>query len=102
MSSYAVVLMLKVYETLRKVFWKVIVESEDGLGEETNFEFKYIPNLSKKTRMEDAVETGITQPGVERRNLQAFFVGCLLFGAVAFISLRIGAAVVQGLMSVWA
>jgi len=40
-------------EKLRKVFWTVIVERKGiGLGEETMFEFKYLPQLGKKTVLE--------------------------------------------------
>lgn len=68
---------------MRRIFWAVIIENKGGLGEESVFEFKHVPDLSKKTRREDPVHTGLKQPGIERRNLQAFAVGCcilIIFG----------------------
>jgi len=64
---------------VRRIFWAIIVENKGGLGKETVFEFKYVPDFSKKTQREDPEDTGLKQPGVERRNLQAFAVGsCIL------------------------
>ena len=40
---------------MRQGLWHVIVEGKIGLGKQTLFEFKYIPELSKKTKREDAV-----------------------------------------------
>ncbi len=78
------------------MFWSVIIESKNGLGEETTFEFKYIPDISKRTQMEDAVATGERQPGIERRNLQAFIIGCGLFGFLGFLGWRTVSALVNG------
>lgn len=64
------------WQALRKIFWAVIIESKGGLGAETTFDFKYVPELSKTTQMEDPEESGLKHPGVERRNLQAFILGC--------------------------
>lgn len=65
---------------LRKGFWKLIVESETGLGgEESSFEFKYIPDLSRRmTVREDAVVDGKMGKGVERRNAGVFGVAVLV------------------------
>ncbi len=78
-------------KALRRVFWKVIVESEYGLGEETAFEFKYLPELGKKTGEEAALgkQSGIGYQGVERRNLQAFAVGCVVVGVGSYLGLKI-------------
>jgi len=73
---------------LRKIFWRVIVEDKQGLGEETTFDFKYIPDLSKSTQMEDAPETGIKQSGIERRNLQALIVGCALLAFAGYLGFK--------------
>lgn len=80
---------------LRRVFWQVIIKNKSGLGEETTFDFKYIPNLSKKTQMEDALEPGIKKAGIERRNLQALGIGCIMFALAGFFGLRIVAAVIN-------
>ena len=66
---------------------------KSGLGEETTFDFKYIPDLSKKTQMEDALEPGMKNAGIERRNLQALGIGCIMFALASFFGLKIVAAV---------
>ncbi|MCJ1476469.1 hypothetical protein MMC13_005135 [Lambiella insularis] len=78
---------------LRKIFWTVIVDGKYGLGRETSFDFKYIPDMHKITHREEADLSGIRQPGIERRNLQAFVLGC---GFVA-VSAVVGYRVVSGL-----
>ena len=45
--------------------------------------------------MEDASETGVKKAGIERRNLQALGIGCLLFALFGFFGLKIVAAVVK-------
>lgn len=80
-------------QALRKIFWKVIVENESGLGQETTFDFKYIPDLSKSTQREDAPTTGVKAQGIERRNLQALMVGCGLIGLGAYLGLKVAVAV---------
>ncbi len=67
------------------MFWSVIIESNDGLGEETTFDFKYIPTLSKQTQMEKSSETSVRQSGIERRNLHAFVIGCGLLCCGAYL-----------------
>lgn len=66
-------------QALRKLFWQVIVENEHGLGgEESSFEFKYIPDLSKSTQIDAPPESGLRQSGIERRNLQTLIVACII------------------------
>ena len=60
------------------------------------FEFKYIPDLTKQTQMEDAAETGVRQPGIERRNLQAFVIGCGLVGFMVYLSWSAAGALANG------
>lgn len=87
-------------EALRKVFWRVIVESEYGLGKETAFEFKYVPELGKRTRREDATgkQSGIGYEGVERRNLQAFAAGCVVVVVGSLLGFKIMGLVVRKTM----
>ena len=82
---------------LRRVFWKVIVESEYGLGETSEFEFKYVPELGKKTRGEDVLGTksGIRYGGVERRNLKAFALGCLVIAIGGILGIKIGGTILR-------
>ena len=58
----------------------MIVENKaHGLGEETNFDFKYIPNFDTRTSMGEYV-SGLEESGVERRNLRALVIASTVFG----------------------
>ena len=63
---------------LRSLFYRVIVESDTGLGAETSFDFKYIPDLSKRTLREDAVDEVRKGASVERRNAQTLGLAALV------------------------
>ena len=76
-------------QALRRLFWQIIVNNKSGLGEETTFDFKYIPDFSRQTRMDDGLEPGLTNAGIEHRNLQAFGIGCILFVLVGLFVLKI-------------
>ncbi|KAI9718226.1 MAG: hypothetical protein M1812_004216 [Candelaria pacifica] len=67
---------------LRKIFYTLIVEHKHGLGGEiSNFEFKYIPDFTITTQMEESEKIGLNkQAGIERRNLKTLVV------AVGFVS----------------
>ena len=53
----------------------MIVENKThGLGVETNFDFKYIPDFYTSTTQERIDETGLTEPGIERRNLRTLII----------------------------
>lgn len=73
----------------------MIIESKGGLGAETTFDFKYIPELSKSTQMEDLDDCGLKQSGVERRNLQVFGIGCVFLGICGYIGLRVTSVIVK-------
>ena len=62
-------------QTLRQVFWDVIIESKYGLKEKTAFEFKYIPELGKGTALEKRGRISGTNNGSQRRNLRTFVIG---------------------------
>ncbi|KAI9792389.1 MAG: hypothetical protein M1816_002273 [Peltula sp. TS41687] len=60
---------------LRKIFYANIVgNKQHGLGRESVFEFKYIPEFHTTTEMGEAEESGVKQPGVERRNLKTLLI----------------------------
>lgn len=62
-------------QALRKIFYTAIVESKThGLGAETNFDFKYIPDFHTSTKQERIEETCMTGPGIERRNLRTLII----------------------------
>jgi hypothetical protein len=69
------------------MFYQVIVENKaHGLGEETNFDFKYIPNFDTTTSMGEYV-SGLKESGVERRNLSALCMGSAVMGIVLYFCL---------------
>ncbi|KAL8679723.1 MAG: hypothetical protein Q9186_003995 [Xanthomendoza sp. 1 TL-2023] len=72
----------------RRIMWSVIVEDKHGLGQETIFEFKYVPNLSKTTKAEKGRGTLVRRGGVEKRNLQAFVLGCIGITGVVWVAIR--------------
>ena len=45
--------------------------------------------------MENALTSDVDEAGIERRNLQALGIGCVVFALVAFLGLKIWAAVVN-------
>lgn len=98
-----------ILQTLRRILWKVVVESKYGLTEESSFDFKYIPSLSKGTVREDDSDGDdkarermrLAAPGVERRNLQAFLLGSLAIGVSGYLGFRILSAS-AGLMAKFA
>ena len=65
------------------------MEGKHGLQEESTFDFKYIPDLHKTTKMEDGERAGIQQSGIERRNFQALTIGCGFIIAMGLASLKI-------------
>ena len=75
----------------------MIIENKGGLGAETTFDFKYVPELSKTTQMEDPEESGLKHPGVERRNLQAFILGCSFLAICGYVGLSVTRYLFSGL-----
>lgn len=71
-----------------------------GLGEETNFEFKHIPNLDSTTSMGDYAP-GAKESGVERRNLKAFVIGSAVMGVFSYVGLRTTWGIFGGLKALW-
>ncbi|PBP20330.1 tat pathway signal sequence [Diplocarpon rosae] len=88
-------------KALRRIFYHVIVNNQvHGLGEESSFEFKYIPNLDTKTLMGEYVP-GRVESGVERRNLKALVMATAAMGLVSYLALRIAFGVLGELRSWW-
>ncbi|KAK5944597.1 hypothetical protein PMZ80_003879 [Knufia obscura] len=87
---------------LKRIFWQLIVESKFGLkGEETAFEFKYVPmfdTVTYKGEHEEMRDGAVS--GVERTNLRAFVLGIMGMGVMAFVGVRCGIAVVGGVWRV--
>ena len=76
-------------QALRKIFYHVIVENKDhGLGEETNFDFKYVPNFSTTTELGTYENSGLGKGGVERRNFRTFITMSAVVGVASYFCMR--------------
>ena len=72
----------------------MIVENKThGLGEETNFDFKHIPNFDTTTSMGEYV-SGLKESGVERRNLRVLVMGSAFMGLISFLLVKTSLGVV--------
>lgn len=49
----------------RKYFYRLILDENMGLGEESRFEFKYVPTLTRTTRLGERRSTKFERPGIE-------------------------------------
>ena len=83
---------------LKRIFWEVIVESKYGLaGEQTVFDFKYIPTFDTVTPKGDDQEVKIKESGsVEWRNLQSFLMGTAFVSVVGYLGVRTSISVARG------
>lgn len=57
-------------QRLRRIFYSVIVEGKIGLGGESGFEFKYVPQMDTRTEAGKVDMTARWSQGVERRNMK--------------------------------
>ncbi|KAJ9624396.1 hypothetical protein H2204_010849 [Knufia peltigerae] len=72
-------------KALRNVFWTIIVEGKFGLGRETVFDFKYIPDYNVLTARGGDDEVKARETSVERkyRNTLLIAVGCITIAGYA-------------------
>lgn len=83
---------------LRELFWKVIISKEGGLGEETNFDFKYVPEFSVlTTEMGAEKREGLKTKGVERRNFITLLIMGAVFGMGSYWAVNTGMRVLAAL-----
>jgi hypothetical protein len=76
----------------------VIIEGKHGLGEESVFDFKYVPDFHISTEAGgQATHVGVKEPGIERRNLKALLIGLTCTGAGVCCGLWIASSVLQRL-----
>lgn len=107
-------LMCLLFQTLRKLFWMITVESPHGLVEVSQFDFKYVPELRKRTLKEDAIrdnaqqadtsrqssevkiaKTGALGSGAEGRNLKWLLIGCFHVGLLAWLLIHVSMGVLN-------
>ncbi|KAL1305055.1 hypothetical protein AAFC00_001993 [Neodothiora populina] len=83
-------------DTLRRIFWAIVVESKYGLkGEMTSFNFKYVPEYETITEMGGAGEAQLKYQGVEWRNLKTLVIASGVAGVVAWGGFRLGLGMVR-------
>ncbi|KAJ9649441.1 hypothetical protein H2199_000216 [Coniosporium tulheliwenetii] len=83
-------------ETLKKIFYSLIVDSKYGLeGKETLFEFKYVPQFSTITEMSEGDEAKLRHTGIERRNLKWLLLAGGFVGAATYCTLKVTGVVVR-------
>lgn len=83
-------------DMLRRVFWAIVVDSKYGLkGEETNFDFKWVPEYSTITEMGESQGAQLKYKGVEGRNLKTLIIASGVFGIAMWCSFRVGLGVVR-------
>ena len=76
-------------QALRRIFYHIIVENKQhGLGEETVFDFKYIPNLSLIGTEAGKYEASHRKRGIESRNLRTLVIASVVVAAAACLLMR--------------
>ncbi|KAJ5089052.1 hypothetical protein N7532_007736 [Penicillium argentinense] len=76
----------------RKFFNRMLLDEKMGLGGEARFEFKYVPTLTRTTRVGQRRSTKFERPGVEnlaRLGLLAAFTGIVTICLSLLFALRI-------------
>ncbi|KAJ5669862.1 hypothetical protein N7462_010932 [Penicillium macrosclerotiorum] len=73
----------------RKYFYKMITDEKVGLGGESRFEFKYVPTLTRTTRLGQRRTTKFERPGVESLARLGLFTA---FSVVATLGLALAFA----------
>ncbi|KAK4972579.1 hypothetical protein LTR66_011286 [Elasticomyces elasticus] len=82
-------------DMLKDVFYTIVVKSKYGLqGQETNFDFKYVPEYSTITEMGDSPRAVLKQTGIEGRNLKTLVIAVGVMGIGAWIGLKIAGSIV--------
>lgn len=86
----------KKISTLKRVFYAIVVDSKYGLGgNETYFEFQYVPEFSTITEMDDGKDGRVKNRGLERRNLRSLCIALGLFGATAWCGFKTVSGVIR-------
>lgn len=81
---------------LKRIFYAIVVESKYGLaGTETLFDFKYVPEFSTITAMDDSKRERPKMRGVEGRNLKALLIGVGALGCLVCVHVKLVLVVVR-------
>jgi hypothetical protein len=87
------------WQRLRTLLYDLTVHNaaRGALGEETVFDFKYIPSPDMTfTPLGDVPAPGRVPRGVEGRNLRALLAAAVVVAFVAWLGVRAGSAVLAG------
>ena len=89
-------------EMLKRAFWQIIVHTKYGLkGEETRFDFKYVPEYETLTEMGECEEEKADYSAIERRNFKVFVVAAgvlaIGFGIGVYVTGKVVGRVVHSL-----
>ena len=89
----------KKIDFMKRVYYAVIVDSKTGLGKETLFDFKYVPEfetvteLGKDGKVEDAHRV------VDRRNLKYLVIGLTILTCTTWASVKLTGIAVRGVFA---
>lgn len=72
----------------RKFFYKLLHNKEFGLGRETNFNFKYVPQLGRTTELGKRAGSRLRIGASERQGLTTLVLVAALVAAVAWSGFR--------------
>ena len=61
------------------------MEGKYGLGEETVYDFKYVPDYHVMTDPDESSGSGLQEAGIEKRNLKALLAGIAVLGTASAI-----------------
>lgn len=64
-------------------------------GEETKFDFKYVPEYSTITEMGECMEEKATSSYVERRNLKTVVIAVGVMSVGAFVAFKVASGIVR-------
>jgi len=81
------------------MFYSVIVENKTyGLGSETNFDFKYIPDFHTRTAQGELGETGLKEPGIERQNLKVLVIASTVVCILSWYGIKMTLKVIESML----
>ena len=67
----------------------MIVDHQHGLGQESLFEFKYVPQFGTTTEMGEDESSGLTRPGIEQRSLKTLVIAAAVLAVLGWFGLRL-------------
>lgn len=88
----------KKVEMLKVVFYNIVVKSKYGLkGQETTFDFKYVPEYSTITQMGECEEEKADYSAVESRNRNTFIIGIAMVGIGTWVAVKVAGGLARAI-----